>query len=103
MVVSIRVEKVALPSEGASVRVTAEGRGIALFRVGGVLYALDAKCPHVGGPLDQGSLDGTQVMCPWHGSVFDLHDGKVLRGPATRAVTSYRVRTEGETLVLEHD
>lgn len=103
MVETIRVEKAPLPAEGHAVRVVANGVPVAVFRVGGVLYALDARCTHVGGPLDQGALEGTQVTCPWHRSVFDVRDGKVVRGPAARPATAYRVRQDGETLVLEHD
>jgi len=103
MVESFRIEKAPLPSEGRGVRVLAGGTPVAVFRVGGLLYAVDARCTHVGGPLDQGPLNGTQVTCPWHRSVFDLRDGKLIRGPATRPVTAYRVRLDGEALVLERD
>ena len=81
----------------------ANGTPVALFRIGGALHAIDARCTHVGGPLDRGSVQGTQVTCPLHGSVFDVRDGKVIRGPATRGVTPYRARLEGDTLVLERD
>jgi len=100
---TFRVEKAPLPAEGHAVRVVVNGAPVAVFRVSGVLYALDARCTHVGGPLDQGALHGTQVTCPWHGSVFDVRDGKVVRGPAVRPASVYRVHLEGETLVLEHD
>lgn len=103
MVTTFRIEKASLPPEGKAVRVMADGSPVAVFRVGGRLYALDAKCTHVGGPLDQGSIHGTQVTCPWHGSTFDLNDGKVVHGPAARGVTPFRVRDEGGTLVLERD
>lgn len=103
MVETARVEKAVLPLEGHGVRVIANGVPVAVFRVGGALHALDARCTHVGGPLDQGKLDGTHVTCPWHGSVFDIRDGTVVRGPAARATTAYRVRLDGETLILERD
>jgi nitrite reductase/ring-hydroxylating ferredoxin subunit len=100
---TFRIEHVTLPQEGQSVRVVANGTPVAVFRVGGVLYALDARCTHVGGPLDQGKLAGTEVTCPWHHSVFDVRDGRVLHGPATRPATQYRVESEGATLVLERE
>jgi nitrite reductase/ring-hydroxylating ferredoxin subunit len=103
MAESLRVEKATLPLEGKSVRISVDGVPVAVFRAGGALYALDARCTHVGGPLDQGRLEGHQVSCPWHGSVFDLKDGKVVRGPAARPATAYRVRLDGEALVLERD
>jgi len=103
MVEAIRIEKATLPREGEAVRVDAHGTPVALFRIGGALYAVDARCTHVGGPLDRGSVSGTQVTCPLHGSVFDVRTGAVIRGPAARPVTSYRTKVEGETLVLERD
>ncbi|MCI4339537.1 MAG: Rieske (2Fe-2S) protein [Thermoplasmata archaeon] len=103
MVETFRLEKSPLPAEGQGVRVIANGVPVAVFRVGGTLYAIDARCTHVGGPLDQGTLKGNDVTCPLHGSVFDVRNGKVVRGPATRPETAYRVRLEGETLILERD
>jgi nitrite reductase/ring-hydroxylating ferredoxin subunit len=100
---TVRIENVTLPAEGHSVRILGNGTPVAIFRVGGSLYGLDARCTHVGGPLDQGPLAGTEVSCPWHHSVFDVRDGKVVRGPATRPATCYRVRVEGEALVLDRD
>jgi nitrite reductase/ring-hydroxylating ferredoxin subunit len=103
MVEAIRIEKATLPAEGHGVRVMANGAPVAVFRVGGRLYALDARCSHVGGPLDKGTLAGTQVTCPWHHSVFDLASGAVVQGPAVNPVKAYRVQVEGDALVLEHD
>ena len=48
------------------------GRVIALFNVDGTFYALDGVCPHQGGPLGQGTLEGCIVTCPWHGWQFDV-------------------------------
>lgn len=56
------------------------------------ITVLDATCTHAGGPLDQGTLDGDAVVCPWHHSRFCLRDGQVLDGPATTAEPRYDVR-----------
>ena len=69
--------------EGQLRRADADGMQVVVARVGGRLCAVSAVCSHAGGPLDQGSLAGRVVTCPWHGSQFDLKDGRVLRGPAT--------------------
>lgn len=37
-------------------------------------YAIDAACSHEGGPLEEGTLQGYEVECPWHGSKFDVKD-----------------------------
>ena len=97
----LRVEGATLPEEGCAVRVDAAGTPVAVYRVGGRLYALEARCPHVGGPLDQGPLEKTRVTCPWHGSMFDVREGTLHRGPATTGAPAFQVRQEGATLVLE--
>ena len=53
----------------------ADGRELALFNVGGKFYCLDNVCPHRGGPLAEGTLDGNVVTCPWHGWRFDVTTG----------------------------
>ena len=49
---------------------------VALFSVGGELFALDGVCPHQGGPLGEGELIGCVVTCPWHGWQFDVRTGQ---------------------------
>ncbi|MFH0916239.1 MAG: non-heme iron oxygenase ferredoxin subunit [bacterium] len=66
-------------TDGAMKRVTVEGRDLLLARVGDQYYASDDRCPHMGGRLSHGTLDGTIVTCPRHGSRFDIADGGVLR------------------------
>jgi len=89
------------PEPGKAARVMVDGSAVAVFNVGGALLAIDAKCTHVGGPLDQGPLNDATVTCPWHGSQFDLRTGSVLRGPATRPVKSYTVRVAPDGLEIE--
>jgi len=73
-------------------RMTASGVPVVLLRRGLQLYAISATCPHAGGPLDEGTLDGDIVECPWHGSRFCMRDGRVLTGPATVHAPRYDVR-----------
>jgi nitrite reductase/ring-hydroxylating ferredoxin subunit/uncharacterized membrane protein len=86
--------------DGALSRVEAEGIPVVVLREGDRLYAAAATCPHVGGPLDEGERDGTCVTCPWHGSVFDLRDGRLIHGPATAPIRSYEARIEGGRVML---
>ncbi|BBZ46295.1 Rieske (2Fe-2S) protein [Mycobacterium parmense] len=69
-----------------------EHRQIAVFRLrDGSLRALDAVCPHRGGPLADGLADGRVVICPLHGRTYDLKTGcEVSEGDAP--VTAYDVR-----------
>jgi nitrite reductase (NADH) small subunit len=49
---------------------------VALFNVGGEFFALDGVCPHQGGPLGEGELNGCVVTCSWHGWQFDVRTGQ---------------------------
>lgn len=49
---------------------------MALFKVGAELFAVQAFCPHLEGPLHQGSIQGREISCPWHGWRFDLATGE---------------------------
>ena len=69
--------------EGELVRVDMDGVPVVVLREGDSVYAASNTCTHVGGPLNEGERDGTCVTCPWHGSQFDLRDGRVIHGPAT--------------------
>ena len=74
---------------------------LAFFNVGGRIYAIDDVCPHDGGPLAEGSLDGTTVTCPWHGAEFDVTCGEVLCPPAVENVKSYPVFLNGDSIEVE--
>jgi 3-phenylpropionate/trans-cinnamate dioxygenase ferredoxin subunit len=75
---------------GTGKPVMVDGKQIALFNVAGQIYAIDDTCPHAGGSLGIGKLDGAVVTCRWHGMKID-----VVRGcfPASGgfAVASYPV------------
>jgi nitrite reductase/ring-hydroxylating ferredoxin subunit/uncharacterized membrane protein len=81
-------------TEGKPKRVVTKGTPVLLLRRGNVIQAIGATCPHLGGPLDKGAIDGNTVTCPWHGSVFSLADGALIHGPATMPVVAYEVRVE---------
>jgi len=78
--------------ENTLYRVTASGVPVVLLRQGKQFDAISATCPHAGGPLDEGTLTGDVVECPWHGSRFCMRDGRVLTGPATVNAPRYEVR-----------
>lgn len=54
-------------------------RQILVARQDDTYYAADNKCPHMGGNLSKGTLEGHTITCPLHNSRFDLTDGKVLQ------------------------
>jgi len=61
--------------EGRSHVVTLEGHVIALFNTGGRVFAVDNRCPHMGFPLDRGSVKDCILTCHWHHARFDLATG----------------------------
>ena len=101
--------------DGQMKSVKAGGRDVLLAKVGGKFYAAENKCPHMGGNLAQGKLEGTVVTCPVHASQFELKDGSVIRWTnwpgivvaATklmrrpRAIKTYPVKVEGDKVLVE--
>lgn len=76
-------------------------RQIALFNLGDRIYAIDDTCPHNGGPLSEGSVEGEEVECPWHGSRFNIKTGEVTAQPALENVATYNVRVSGDDIEIE--
>lgn len=71
---------------------------VAVFNVDGAFYALQGRCPHMGGLLGNGTLTGCVVKCPEHGMRFDVTTGTTPGGGLS--VKKYEVRVEvGDVLV----
>ena len=78
---------------GSCRSVEIQERSLALFNLEGTIYALDNTCPHAGGPLGEGTIDGQLVSCPWHGWKFDIPTGTCMKNPIDSwNVESYEVR-----------
>ena len=111
----VKVGKIGELKDGAMKEVLARGREILLARVGNSYYAAENLCPHMGGKLSQGKLEGTVVTCPRHGSQFDLTDGRVIRwlkgsglasmvGKALkspRPLATYNVKVDDDRILIE--
>jgi nitrite reductase (NADH) small subunit/3-phenylpropionate/trans-cinnamate dioxygenase ferredoxin subunit len=80
----VRVLAVDSLPPGQATEVTVNGESVALFNVGGVFHALSNRCPHRGGPLGQGFVDGAEVSCPWHNWTFDVTTGENTTDSAMR-------------------
>ena len=95
--------KIAGPGEvgdGQARVVEAEGRTLALFNVEGTLYALDNACPHRGGPLGEGDMEGRFVTCPWHAWRWDVTTGSNANNPAVKTAC-YPVRVEPDGVYVD--
>lgn len=87
---------------GTVTTVQAGGRRLALVNYDGSLFALDGDCTHAAGPLGEGLLGaGCLLACPWHGAVFDVRSGQVLRGPARKPLRTYPVRVSGQAVLVQ--
>jgi 3-phenylpropionate/trans-cinnamate dioxygenase ferredoxin subunit len=72
--------------------VSLEGRELLICHTREGVFALDNLCTHAEARLCEGRLRATRLQCPLHGGVFDVRDGRVLKGPAQLALSSYPVR-----------
>jgi nitrite reductase (NADH) small subunit len=79
--------------------VTLDGRKIAVFRAAAGWYALDAACPHMGGPLADGIVCDRAVICPLHDRRYDLATGEPLG--AGEGVAAHTVELRGSRVFVE--
>lgn len=86
--------------EGTGKEFTADGRIVALYHLSGEIYALDGICPHAGGPLAEGQVEGTIVTCPWHGWQFDVTTGQHCL-TENICQEQFRVRVERDKILVE--
>lgn len=80
--------------------VEVEGQAIALYRINSEIYAIEGVCPHAGGPMAEGSLNGCLAMCPWHGWEFDVKTGQCDFNPDIQ-VKTYPVKEEKGTIFIK--
>jgi nitrite reductase (NADH) small subunit len=90
-----RVDDIPL-GEGRSI--TLDGRRIAIFRSSAGWYALDAVCPHMGGPLADGIVCDRSVICPLHDRRFDLRTGAGMNSEDT--VLAHDVDVRGDRVFV---
>jgi 3-phenylpropionate/trans-cinnamate dioxygenase ferredoxin subunit len=92
---------------GEKKKVTIGETDYLLVNIEGTYYAIDNKCPHMGGSLFNGTLSGDEVTCPRHGSVFNVKTGEVVErgkmGPIrikVKNTRSYPVKVEGDEVLI---
>jgi nitrite reductase/ring-hydroxylating ferredoxin subunit/uncharacterized membrane protein len=81
--------------DGKPVCATAAGVPVLLVRTRGEIKALHNRCTHRAGSLAEGDLEGNTIVCPLHGSAFNLDDGSVERGPAAYPQPRFEARESG--------
>lgn len=90
---------------GKPQRVEVDGLGLVLCRTGnnGEIAAFGEFCPHLAAPMADGWVDRDRLVCPWHGSRFDLCSGDVLRGPSAAPLPRYQTRINDGMIELRGD
>lgn len=97
-----KVARVSEVPAGGGKKVEVDGQVIALFNASGTFCAVQDRCPHRGGPLSEGVLQGTQVTCPWHAWAFDVCTGNRVGFPEGMGnIKAYKVRVEGDDILVE--
>ena len=90
-----RVAPVDVPDEGRVHSSVVDGHSVALTRCGGVLGALENRCPHQGGPIGEGSIEKGMLRCPWHGYDYDPLTGQPPEG-FSDAVVPYPIEERAD-------
>jgi 3-phenylpropionate/trans-cinnamate dioxygenase ferredoxin subunit len=103
----VRVADKAEIASNKMILVVVGGKEVLLANVDGSYFAIANKCTHAGGSLVKGSLEGSIVTCPRHGSQFDLKTGKAIRGAKIGFIkinvkdeASYPVKVEGTDILV---
>ena len=89
------------PLEGRSVQIG--GREVAIFNLKNRFVTIDNQCPHKGGPLCDGIVSGTTVVCPLHGWRFDLDTGLAVRAALPASVATFPTRVEDGIVLVDID
>ena len=72
--------------EGQLVKVEINDKSIVLSKINGKFYAMDSVCSHEGGPLEEGTIEGFTLICPWtNQGKYDIRSAKA--SPETDWVT----------------
>ena len=73
---------------------------IVIFNIAGQLFAIGDVCTHDDGPLGDGLLEGSNVVCPRHGAEFDVRNGKAMQMPAVIDIPAYPIRIKDGNILV---
>ncbi|HPJ03331.1 MAG TPA: Rieske 2Fe-2S domain-containing protein [Candidatus Limiplasma sp.] len=93
--------------EGGKLKVTVEDKTLLITNIGGDYFAIDNRCPHMGGSLFYGVLNGDTIACPRHKTVFSVKTGAVIENGHIAFIRlkvpdakSYPVKAEGSDILV---
>lgn len=95
---------------GGKLKVRLGHKDYLITKIDDAYYAIDNSCSHMGGSLYDGKLDGDQIVCPRHGSIFNIKTGKVVKpgrmfmmAVHVEDLRSYPVKVEGTDILIDID
>jgi 3-phenylpropionate/trans-cinnamate dioxygenase ferredoxin component len=87
--------------EGGTLAVEVDGVEVALVRTEDEVFAIHDECSHASIPLSEGEVEGCEIECWLHGSMFDLRTGKPTNLPATEPVAIYPCKVDGDAVYVD--
>ena len=97
----IDIGPVSALGEGVPFSAEVDGVGVVVVRCGGELYAVENRCTHDGESFAGAEVESCELICPRHGSRFDLRSGEALTPPAYEPVRTYAVREQNGRILVE--
>ncbi len=97
----VKIAKKSDFQDGQIRTVAAGSKKLAVARVGGRFFAIDDACTHRRCSLGKGTVSDGEVECPCHGSRFALATGEIRSLPATVPVETFKIKVEGEDVLVE--
>jgi 3-phenylpropionate/trans-cinnamate dioxygenase ferredoxin subunit len=97
----VDVGSAAAVTEGGTLSAEVDGYVVLVVRCGAGVFAVEDRCTHDGEPLEGGEVDACEIICPRHGSRFDLRSGEALTPPAYEPVRTFPVRIESGRVLVE--
>lgn len=95
----VKAAKASEIQPGSGSVVSVGGKDRALFNVDGTFYCIDNTCVHRGGPIGEGFVQESVVVCPWHGWQYDITTGKCKTNPSA-SLARYEVKVEGDDVLI---
>jgi nitrite reductase (NADH) small subunit len=89
-----------LPLPGEAKEFEVAGKTICVANVNGTVCAIDNLCLHMGGPLGQGYVDGSKIVCPWHGWEYDAATGQLFDDPKSK-LQVYPIKIQGGEVLVD--